>query len=385
MRNLGLRKQLHFVILLSETIRTKEVTCPASVPTMKEVPTCPTTSKALETLMKMKNCESISTLQNCTKASNFRYHCVLQMDLKKLVEVCAPSIYSQGKCVGFDTVGKRIQQIEEKSCQYYKNPCPIGFSSWNSSAYADCYMLLTELEKNDGRTTGSITENVWLIITTVAVAVLVLVLSGMVIIIIIRKQRKKQTGGINDGVFSSKHNVLDISSESRAIAGIFCHVVICRMISGDYAASGQLEVEEKKEVSVNSEEEQSHLCNDTDADIFDTDINATDNDEVFFVLDSEKTEGFDKLSFEKVLTKYELQSVEKIFKKNDIDCIQSFVGMSGDELDNLGLTIGQRKKCLSVIKILNNRNTATVSATNITDRKLSYSLAKNPQSLSNVF
>ncbi|XP_062568665.1 uncharacterized protein LOC134230825, partial [Saccostrea cucullata] len=187
MTSLSLRKQLYVLIFLSETMPTMEVYCPASEPTMREVQTCPTTLEALKTAMRIKNCESMSTMQNCTSAENFRYHCVLQMNLNKLVDVCAPSIYSQGKCVKYDTVGKGIQQIEEKSCQHYKNPCPIGFSSWNSTAYADCYMLLEDLKENDDSTT----ENILPIIAIVVFVVLFLVLLVIGLVIKRRKGHKE--------------------------------------------------------------------------------------------------------------------------------------------------------------------------------------------------
>ncbi|XP_062592297.1 uncharacterized protein LOC134253732 [Saccostrea cucullata] len=129
-----------------------------------------------------------------------------------------------------------------------------------------------------------------------------------------------------------------------------------------------------------------YFLNISGPDVSDTEVNTLDNeDEVFLLSDSEKTEGFDQSSFESVIRKYKLQSVEKIFKENEIDCIRSFVDLSANDLENLGLKIGQIKKCLSVIKILNNRNRKTVSANNITGRKLDYSLAENLQSLPNVF
>lgn len=75
--------------------------------------------------------------------------------------------------------------------------------------------------------------------------------------------------------------------------------------------------------------------------------------------------GFDPQSFKRVIEDYHLQSVEEIFISHDIDCIATFVELLETELEELGLNIGQRKKCLNVIDILKNERRKCVSAADI--------------------
>ena len=64
--------------------------CSWSKTTVEEVLSCPTTKAGVEERKKIKNCEALANLQNCTEPQKFLYHCVLN-DLKtSLVEVCAP-------------------------------------------------------------------------------------------------------------------------------------------------------------------------------------------------------------------------------------------------------------------------------------------------------
>lgn len=45
---------------------------------------------------KMKNCEALAAIQNCTVPEKFKYHCVMNELETEFVEVCAPEYYIHG-------------------------------------------------------------------------------------------------------------------------------------------------------------------------------------------------------------------------------------------------------------------------------------------------
>lgn len=50
----------------------------------------------MEVRAKIKNCEAMAGIQNCTTAEKFKYHCVMNELETKFVEVCAPEYYIHG-------------------------------------------------------------------------------------------------------------------------------------------------------------------------------------------------------------------------------------------------------------------------------------------------
>lgn len=60
---------------------------------------CPKTDDDLKIASKLKQCESIAKVQSCSNPEDFTYHCVLNSKKNATVEVCAKTIYSQGKWI----------------------------------------------------------------------------------------------------------------------------------------------------------------------------------------------------------------------------------------------------------------------------------------------
>lgn len=69
--------------------------CNASLQTIKNVTQCPANRSSFETAARRKNCSSLAgEARNC---KSFQYHCVLGIDLKSAIELCAPSINIIGR------------------------------------------------------------------------------------------------------------------------------------------------------------------------------------------------------------------------------------------------------------------------------------------------
>ncbi|XP_062600768.1 uncharacterized protein LOC134262402 isoform X2 [Saccostrea cucullata] len=271
---------------ISKVCNSSALKCYASQPTGTEVQKCPLTPKELEEAAQRKNCEIIALSQNCTKPENFKYHCVLSMNRQSLMEVCAPYIFSQGHCVGFDTLGLLIQQIFDSSCTKFPDPCPIRFASWNSSAFSGCYELI-ENKQRKPNAGGAETTAVWI--------------------------------GVSCGTF---------------IFGLIMTVLVqtlCRRLKDYKKRKGK--ITENQNENDNSK---ALLCDINE----ETDISLTRYD----------ASGFDKEGFDKVIKDFHLTSVEELFKQHHIDCVVTFLGLDNDKLQSLGLDIGQQEKCKNAIR-----------------------------------
>lgn len=71
--------------------------CPESIPTVSVVSRCPANVKEWASAAERKSCGQLRKIQNCSKAENFVYHCVLNKDAMQLLEVCAPRFFLMGK------------------------------------------------------------------------------------------------------------------------------------------------------------------------------------------------------------------------------------------------------------------------------------------------
>lgn len=58
---------------------------------------CPVTKERWDERAKIKNCTSLARVQNCTRSSNFKYHCVINEFEDAFIEVCAPVYNINGK------------------------------------------------------------------------------------------------------------------------------------------------------------------------------------------------------------------------------------------------------------------------------------------------
>lgn len=109
--------------------------CNASLQTIKNVTKCPANRSSFETAARRKNCSSLAgEARNC---KSFQYHCVLGIDLKSAIELCAPSInIIDHVCTTFSFYYKSIIRVHELTC----SECPWSYNSTN--AYQCKYILL---------------------------------------------------------------------------------------------------------------------------------------------------------------------------------------------------------------------------------------------------
>jgi hypothetical protein len=75
---------------------TKANTCPATIPTVTYVTKCPSNEREWQKTAQKKRCDELAKYQNCTSPEDFVYHCILNEDGTKLIEVCAPTWFLSG-------------------------------------------------------------------------------------------------------------------------------------------------------------------------------------------------------------------------------------------------------------------------------------------------
>lgn len=116
--------------------------CAWSHQTVENVKSCPLTTEEYEKRRDLKNCELLSQKQNCTEASNFRYHCVMNEFEDALVEVCAPAYTINGFCAEYNIIGRRIQLHNGIKCSDVNPPCPNRYISTDAYLYRGCYDVI---------------------------------------------------------------------------------------------------------------------------------------------------------------------------------------------------------------------------------------------------
>eukprot|EP00105_Crassostrea_gigas_P040445 XP_019924593.1 PREDICTED: uncharacterized protein LOC105332542 isoform X1 [Crassostrea gigas] len=111
--------------------------CNASLQTIKNVTKCPANRSSFETAARRKNCSSLAgEARNC---KSFQYHCVLGIDLKSAIELCAPSInIIDHVCTTFSSYYKSIIRVHELTC----SECPWSYNSTNAYQYQQCYTYI---------------------------------------------------------------------------------------------------------------------------------------------------------------------------------------------------------------------------------------------------
>lgn len=131
---------LSFILCIGITLETSfSLLCPESIPTVSVVSRCPANVKEWASAAERKSCGQLRKIQNCSKAENFVYHCVLNKDATQLLEVCAPRFFLMGLCARFSEVNKRIINEPGLDCTKFDPPCPARFPSNESYKYQTCY------------------------------------------------------------------------------------------------------------------------------------------------------------------------------------------------------------------------------------------------------
>lgn len=114
--------------------------CNASLPTAKSVERCPRNDLEWKARAASVNCSSVE--QSCVASDMFLYHCVLNAEGTKLIEVCAPvkSIHGK-KCPEFNYGGMIIQE-GLFNCNNHSVPCPAVYKSSEAYKYQECFDIL---------------------------------------------------------------------------------------------------------------------------------------------------------------------------------------------------------------------------------------------------
>ncbi|XP_062579614.1 uncharacterized protein LOC134241598 [Saccostrea cucullata] len=90
--------------------------CSESIKTVVEVRSCPTSKESWAERALIKDCSKF--LHNCSEGDPLIYHCVLDEDGKRLLEVCALMTQIKGRrCAEFNSGGMFVQEHLEKKCK----------------------------------------------------------------------------------------------------------------------------------------------------------------------------------------------------------------------------------------------------------------------------
>lgn len=118
--------------------------CLWSTKTAMEVTSCPVTKEQWDERARIKNCTSLAHVQNCTKSSNFKYHCVMNEFEDAFIEVCAPVYNINGYCAEYNTLGARIQLHYNLKCSDVEPQCADQYISTDAYLYKGCYDVIKQ-------------------------------------------------------------------------------------------------------------------------------------------------------------------------------------------------------------------------------------------------
>ncbi|XP_062566141.1 uncharacterized protein LOC134228505 [Saccostrea cucullata] len=113
--------------------------CEYSLVTVEYVSSCPSNKVEAAQSASRKNCEHHAKLQTCTNPNNFKYHCLINAEGNKNIEVCAPGKKVNGFCTEFDTDTAILQDNYNFDCSKYDPPCPKQYNSTEAYLYRECY------------------------------------------------------------------------------------------------------------------------------------------------------------------------------------------------------------------------------------------------------
>lgn len=116
------------------------------------VGSCPETMHQMENRAKMKNCESMARVQNCTAQQKFKYHCVMNELENTFVEVCAEEYIIHGYCTEYNTGGAVVQPHYELKCSDVNPPCKTSYNSTDAYLYRGCFDIVTNRKRGSSTT-----------------------------------------------------------------------------------------------------------------------------------------------------------------------------------------------------------------------------------------
>lgn len=271
---------------LSHRVASLGTQCFVSLPTIQTVSSCPKNEAELSRAIQRKHCEHLAILQRCTPPENFKYHCVLNTWKNETVEVCAQVISSQGYCLYFDEGGARLQEIYERDCTNYTQPCHTRFLSSNLSNYSQCNDIIRKTENfmNMTKTT---------------------------------KRLLNKLENTND----------EIIKYSTIIIGFAVFLALHSIVVGYEfirKLKGKRHRNEKKSLNVKDPHDTENLIQEADG----------DNTQVLF----------------EAMGKYANAKLICTLKEHDIFCVETFCTLTEADYTAMKLSIGQRRNCSLAVK-----------------------------------
>lgn len=131
------------VMMLDHISASESRYCQWSKKSAKKVESCPLSESEIEKRANNINCEYLAKEQNCTKASNFKYHCLINEFENASFEVCAESYFIvSGKCAEYNTIGALVQPHDGVKCSGAHPPCPSRYISTDAYKYKVCYEVV---------------------------------------------------------------------------------------------------------------------------------------------------------------------------------------------------------------------------------------------------
>ncbi|XP_078312440.1 uncharacterized protein LOC111132199 isoform X4 [Crassostrea virginica] len=162
--------------------------CPISIPTVSFVSRCPSNALEWTTAAGKKNCKALEQHQNCSSDGSFEYHCVLNLDGTKLMEVCAPIWYMSGFCARFSLADQKIVNDPGLDCTRVEPLCPTRFPSNDSYKYQMCYRGVSKTPTRNKNLTSISEISIFDGVTTKVIVILLIVLVasfGMITIVLL--------------------------------------------------------------------------------------------------------------------------------------------------------------------------------------------------------
>lgn len=151
--------------------------CNASLPTAKSVDRCPRNDLESNARAVSFNCSSVE--QSCVESDMFLYHCVLNSDGTKLIEVCAPVKAIHGKkCAEYNHGGMIIQE-GLFNCSNHSVPCPAVYKSSEAYQYQECFDILEKQHQKNS------TEIMYRYIYETSQLINVVLIGGLVVSLVI--------------------------------------------------------------------------------------------------------------------------------------------------------------------------------------------------------
>ncbi|XP_056014032.1 serine-rich adhesin for platelets-like isoform X3 [Ostrea edulis] len=220
---------LYILIVLIDQSVTLASSCRASTATISYVSSCPKNKEEWEKASRLKNCESIAVIQNCTAPVNFKYHCLMNHWRNTTLEVCAPIFYIQGYCAEYNTRVKEVVENYNEGFECLTFPesqrCPARYASNEAYKYQACYIYNHERTTTTSRAVTNVIyiteaarseENGVICLEFIIIVCLLLLLFLITLVLVLVKYRRQISDKLfPEGCKSRDNQSSDIKEEEN--------------------------------------------------------------------------------------------------------------------------------------------------------------------------